>query len=95
MNDLRITKKFDIIDLRVTGCHFKSIQNIMSRELWNSYLQEVSDTRLINVTDASGNSLSETIVCFHGTPLWGNLARNYDTVYCVSAPYVNLALDVK
>jgi hypothetical protein len=30
----------------------------------------------------------------YGTPVWGNLARNYDTQYNVSAPYVNVFFDV-
>lgn len=96
MNDLRITKKFDNIGLGVTAGYFKSIQNISMSWLWNSYLQEVSDNnpRLINVADASGNSLSDNGLYAYGTPFWGNLARNYDTQYNVSAPYVNLALDV-
>ena len=93
MNDLRITKKFDKIG--ITAGYFKSIQNISTSWLWNSYLQEVSDDnpRLINVTDASGNLLSENGLYAYGTPAWGNLARNYDTQYNVSAPYVNVSVD--
>lgn len=93
MNDLRVTKKFDKVG--VTAGYFKSIQNISMSWLWNSYLQEVSDNnpRLINVTDAAGNSLSENGLYAYGTPAWGNLARNYDTQYDVSAPYVNISVD--
>lgn len=93
MNDLRITKKLDKVG--ITAGYFKSIQNISMSWLWNSYLQEVSDNnpRLINVTDAGGNLLSENGLYAYGTPAWGNLARNYDTQYNVSAPYANITFD--
>ncbi|HQF47917.1 MAG TPA: TonB-dependent receptor [Flavobacterium alvei] len=93
MNDLRITKKFDKIG--ITAGYFKSLQNISTSWLWNSYLQEVSDNnpRLINVTNATGTLLSDNGLYAYGTPAWGNLARNYDTQYNVSAPYVNLSFD--
>lgn len=93
MNDLKITKKFDKVGL--TAGYFKSMQNISMSWLWNSYLQEVSDNnpRLINVTNASGSLLSDNGLYAYGTPVWGNLARNYDTQYNVSAPYVNVSVD--
>jgi len=93
MNDLRVTKKFDKVG--VTAGFFKSIQNISTSWLWNSYLQEVSDDnpRLINVANATGTALSENGLYAYGTPAWGNLARNYDTQYNVSAPYLNLSVD--
>jgi outer membrane receptor protein involved in Fe transport len=93
MNDLRVTKKFDKVG--VTAGYFKSIQNISTSWLWNSYLQEVSDDnpRLINVTNATGQLLSDNGLYAYGTPAWGNLARNYDTQYNVSAPYVNVSVD--
>lgn len=94
MNDLRITKKFDKVG--VTAGYFKSIQNISMSWLWNSYLQEVSDDnpRLINVTDAGGNLLSENGLYAYGVPFWGNCCtRNYDTQYNVSAPYANVSFD--
>ena len=93
MNDLRVSKKFDKVG--ITAGYFKSIQNISMSWLWNSYLQEVSDNnpRLINVTNAAGDLLSENGLYAYGTPAWGNLARNYDTQYNVSAPYANLSVD--
>lgn len=93
MNDLRLTKKLDKIG--ITAGFFKSMQNISMSWLWNSYLQEVSDSnpRLINVSNAGGASLSENGLYAYGTPAWGNLARNYDTQYNVSAPYVNISID--
>jgi outer membrane receptor protein involved in Fe transport len=94
MNDLRLTKKID--NVGITFGFFKSMQNVSMSWLWNSYLQEVSDTnpRLINVKDVNGNLLSENGLYAYGTPVWGNLARNYDTQYNVSAPYVNVSFDV-
>ena len=93
MNDLRVSKKFDKVG--ITAGYFKSIQNISMSWLWNSYLQEVSDNnpRLINVTNAAGDLLSENGLYAYGTPAWGNLARNYDTQYNVSAPYANVSVD--
>ncbi|MBP6549654.1 MAG: TonB-dependent receptor [Flavobacterium sp.] len=93
MNDLRVTKKFNKVG--ITAGYFKSIQNISTSWLWNSYLQEVSDDnpRLINVTNAAGQLLSDNGLYAYGTPAWGNLARNYDTQYNVSAPYVNVSID--
>lgn len=94
MNDFRITKKYDKVGITVG--YFKSIQNISMSWLWNSYLQEVSDNnpRLINVTDASGNLLSQNGLYAYGVPYWGNCCtRNYDTQYNVSAPYANVTLD--
>ena len=93
MNDLRITKKFNKVG--VTAGYFKSIQNISMSWLWNSYLQEVSDSnpRLLNVSDVAGNLLSDNGLYAYGTPFWGNLARNYDTQYNVSAPYINISVD--
>lgn len=92
-NDFRISKKINTVDL--TLGYFKSIQNLSTSWLWSSYLQEVSDdkARLINVQDASGNSLSENGLYAYGTPFWGNLHRNYDTQYNVSAPYVNVSIE--
>ena len=93
MNDLKVSKKFDKVD--VTAGFFKSFQNISMSWLWNSYLQEVSDDnpRLLNVTNGSGSLLSENGLYAYGTPAWGNLARNYDTQYNVSAPYANISVN--
>jgi len=94
MNDLKVTKKFDKVG--VTAGYFKSIQNISMSWMWNSYLQEVSDSnpRLLNVTNASGSSLSDNGLYAYGVPAWGNCCtRNYDTQYNVSAPYVNVSLE--
>tara|TARA_R110002012_G_scaffold274803_1_gene461187 strand:+ start:384 stop:2996 length:2613 start_codon:yes stop_codon:yes gene_type:complete len=93
MNDLKLSKTYDNLD--VTLGYFKSVQNISMNWTWNSYLQEVQgeNARLINAFDPTGAPLSENGLYAYGTPFWGNLARNYDTQYNVSAPYVNVALE--
>lgn len=95
MNDFRLTKSFENVDL--TLGYFKSIQNVSMSWLWNSYLQEVEDNnaRLVDVLDATGNQLSENGLYAYGVPFWGNCCtRNYDTQYNVSAPYVNIAVEI-
>jgi outer membrane receptor protein involved in Fe transport len=94
MNDLRLTKSFDNVD--VTLGYFKSIQNVSMSWLWNSYLQEVNDdnARLVDVADATGNALSTNGLYAYGVPFWGNCCtRNYDTQYNVSAPYANISFE--
>ncbi|WP_411766758.1 TonB-dependent receptor [Winogradskyella sp. A3E31] len=94
MNDLRLTKSFDNVD--VTVGYFKSLQNVSMSWLWNSYLQEVDDdnARLINVLDAASNPLSTNGLYAYGVPFWGNCCtRNYDTQYNVSAPYANVSFE--
>ncbi|MGC6415354.1 MAG: TonB-dependent receptor [Bacteroidia bacterium] len=94
MNDFKLSKSFDNVDITVG--YFKSIQNISMSWLWNSYLQEVSDSnaRLINVFDSANNPLSENGLYAYGVPFWGNCCqRNYDTQYDVSAPYANVSIE--
>ncbi len=93
MNDLKLSKSFGKVD--VTLGYFKSIQDISMSWLWNSYLQEVNDdnARLINAFDAASTPLSENGLYAYGTPYWGNLHRNYNTQYNISAPYVNVTID--
>ncbi|WP_438968565.1 TonB-dependent receptor [Nonlabens sp.] len=93
MNDIKLSKSYNNLD--ITLGYFKSIQNISMNWSWNSYLQEVrgENARLINAFDSTGSPLSENGLYAYGTPFWGNLARNYDTQYNVSAPYLNIALE--
>ncbi len=94
MNDFKLSKSFENFGL--TFGFFKSIQNISMSWLWNSYLQEVAPTnaRLINVSDASNNLLSENGLYAYGVPFWGNCCtRNYDVQYNTSAPFFNLSID--
>lgn len=93
MNDFKLSKSFDKLNL--TLGYFKSIQNVSMSWLWNSYLLEVNgdNGQLIDVFDAAGSALSENGLYAYGTPFWGNLHRNYDTQYNVSAPYLSMTLD--
>ena len=93
MNDIKLSKSYNNLD--ITLGYFKSIQNVSMNWSWNSYLQEVrgENARLINAFDSTGSPLSENGLYAYGTPFWGNLARNYDTQYNVSAPYLNIALE--
>lgn len=94
VNDLRLTKSVGNVDL--TFGYFKAIQSVSMSWLWNSYLQEVSDdnARLINVSDFTGQSLSDNGLYAYGVPFWGNCCtRNYDTKYNVSAPYLSVSVE--
>lgn len=92
MNDLRITKSFENLDITVG--YFKSIQNLSMTWMPNTYLQEVSDNnaRLINVFDSSGNLLTDNGLVNYHAP-WGGSYSNYDTEYNVSAPYANVSFE--
>ncbi|MBR9915400.1 MAG: TonB-dependent receptor [Algicola sp.] len=94
MNDIRLTKSFDKLD--VTVGYFKGIQNVSMSWLWNSYLLEASgdDARLIDALDASGNPLSVNGLVGYGAAFFGNCCqRSYDTRYNTSAPYLALAFE--
>ena len=93
MNDFKLTKSFDKVN--VTFGYFKSLQNVSTSWLWTSYLQEAVGTnaRLINIQDNTGASLSDNGLYAYGTPFWGNLHRNYDTQYNISAPYASMTIE--
>lgn len=85
-NDIKLTKKFDKID--VTVGYFKGFQNINMSWLWNSYLMEVKgdNAALLNAGAKTVNGLFA-----YGVPGWGNCCqRNYDANYDMSAPYAAL-----
>lgn len=94
MNDIRLTKEFDNVD--VTVGYFKGIQNVSMSWLWNSYLLEASgdNARLIDGLDGSGNPLSVNGLVGYGAAFFGNCCqRNYDTSYNISAPYVAISFE--
>lgn len=94
MNDIRLTKNFDKLD--VTVGYFKGMQNVSMSWLWNSYLLEASgdDARLIDALDGSGDPLSVNGLVGYGAAFFGNCCqRSYDTRYNVSAPYLSLAFE--
>ena len=89
MNDIRLTKKFD--NINVTLGYFKGVQNVSMSWLWNSYLLEAAgdNARLIDALDAGGNPLSENGLVGYGAAFFGNCCqRSYDTRYNTSAPYL-------
>lgn len=90
-NDFNLSKKWD--GVKVNAGLYKGVQNISMSWLWNSYLQEVSDNnaRMIDVKNATGQSLSPNGLLAYGVPAWGNCCtRNYDTKYDVTAPYAQI-----
>ena len=94
MNDIRLTKSFDKVD--VTVGYFKGIQNVSMSWLWNSYLLEArgDDARLIDALDAGGNPLSTNGLVGYGAAFFGNCCqRSYDTRYNTSAPYLAVAFE--
>ena len=94
MNDIRLTKKFNTID--VTLGYFKGIQNVSMSWLWNSYLLEASgdDARLINAVDSNGNTLTSNGLVAYGAAFFGNCCqRSYDTRYNTSAPYLSIGFE--
>ncbi|MFY8034136.1 MAG: TonB-dependent receptor [Flexibacteraceae bacterium] len=87
-NDLNVNKSFG--QVTVNAGIYKAYQAIGMSWLWNSYLTDVSDkgSRLVNVTNAAGDTAyTDNGVLAYGTPFWGNLHRNYDTHYDITAPY--------
>lgn len=88
-NDLKVTKNIaNKID--ITAGVFKAYQNVSMSWLWNSYMMEIDgeNPRLLDVVDSGNNRLSQNGLYAYGTPAWGNLHRNYDTQYDVTAPYL-------
>ncbi len=89
VNDLKILKT--VGDTNITFGYYKSLQNIETTWLWNSYLQEVKgdNAALVDVTAADGTSFSDNGLIAYGVPAWGNCCtRNYDLQYDVTAPYI-------
>lgn len=94
-NDFNITKTFND-NIHVTAGYYEAYQRIDMTWLWQAYVTDVSDDpRLINITDANGNPLTENGLYAHGVPAWGNCCtRGYDMRYTIGAPYANVAVDV-
>ncbi len=94
VNDFKLTKTFE--KGNVTFGYYKSYQNVGISWLWNSYLTDVNGKGLqpLVIKDAAGNVMNPGGQVAYGTPVWGNLKRNYDTHYDISAPYLNTTIDV-
>lgn len=90
-NDLTLTKSFGWLD--VTAGVYKALQTVSMSWLWTTHLTDVTDKgiRPVNVTNANGDSsYTNGGILAYGTPFWGNLRRNYDVHYDITAPYANL-----
>lgn len=93
-NNLNLSKKWNNVKLNV-GL-YKALQNVNMSWHWNSYLMEVSDdnARMIDIKNASGQSLSPNGLIAYGVPAWGNCCnRNYNTKYDITAPYAQIELE--
>ncbi len=93
-NDLTLSKSFGRTNIHAGV--YKAFQTISMSWLWASYLMDVNDKggRLLNVNNAAGTSLTDNGLLAYGTPFWGNLHRNYDTQYDITAPYANVEVNV-
>lgn len=98
-NDLRLKKTFDMdgdTTVNVMAGYYKSRQTIDMDWIWNTFLLEVKgdNAALIDVTDASGNLVTENGLAAYGVPFWGNCCqRSYDTTYDIDAPYASISVD--
>lgn len=94
-NDFYLTKTFNK-NIHLTAGYYEAYQRIDMTWLWQAYVTDVSeDPRLINITDANGQPLTENGLSAHGVPAWGNCCtRGYDMRYSIGAPYANVGVDV-
>lgn len=94
VNDLKVRKTIN--DVNLTFGYFKSNQNIDMSWLWNSYVLDVNgdEAKPLNVLTAGGTNISENGLFAYGVPVWGNLHRNYNAKYDISAPYMALSFPV-
>lgn len=94
VNDLKLRKSIGKANL--TFGYYKSIQNIDMSWLWNSYLLDVNGdgSKPLNITTGGGAELSQNGLFAYGVPIWGNLHRNYNVSYDISAPYFALSFPI-
>ena len=93
VNDFNISKKWNSVKLNA-GL-YKSAQNINMSWMWNNYLQEVNDknARLVDVKDASGAYITNYGLLNYGMKDWGNLKRDYNTKYDITAPHAQIEIN--
>lgn len=94
INDFKLRKDFD--KAKLTFGYYKSSQNINMDWLFNSYFTSLDGQHAVplNITTAGGTALSNNGLYAYGAPVWGNLHRNYNVNYDISAPYASINLDV-
>ncbi|PCI51009.1 MAG: TonB-dependent receptor [Alphaproteobacteria bacterium] len=98
-NDLRLKKSFDMdgdTTVNLVAGYYKSRQTIDMDWVWDTFLLEVKgdNAALIDVTDASGNLVTDNGLVAFGVPFWGNCCtRSYDTTYDIDAPYASVSIE--
>jgi outer membrane receptor protein involved in Fe transport len=94
VNDFKLNKSFK--GGNITFGYFKSLQNVGMSWLWNAHLTDVNGKGVqpLVIKNNSGTIMNAGGQFAYGTPVWGNLKRNYDTRYDISAPYVNATFDI-
>ena len=93
VNDFNISKKWDVV--KFNAGLYKSSQNINMSWMWNNYLQEVSDknARLIDVKNTAGQYITDNGLLNYGMKDWGNLKRDYNTKYDITAPHAQVEIN--
>lgn len=94
VNDAKLKKHFRNGDFSF-GL-YKSLQNVDMTWNWNSYLSNMSGNGLhpLNIVNGSGVTMMQNGQFAYGTPVWGNLARRYNTQYNITAPYAAVNYNV-
>ncbi|WP_294239013.1 TonB-dependent siderophore receptor [uncultured Chryseobacterium sp.] len=93
VNDFNISKKWS--NVKMNAGLYKSTQNINMSWMWNNYIQEVSDNnaRLVDVKNASGAFITDQGLLNYGMKDWGNLKRDYNTKYDITAPHAQIEIN--
>ena len=93
VNDFNISKKWN--GVKLNAGLYKATQNINMDWMWNNYIQEVSDNnaRLIDVKNLSGTYITDQGLLNYGMKDWGNLKRNYNTKYDITAPHAQIEIN--
>jgi len=100
-NDLRLKKTFDMdndMTVNLMAGYYKSRQTIDMDWVWDTFLLEVKgdNAALIDVSDASGNLVTDNGLVAFGVPFWGNCCtRSYDTTYDIDAPYASVSVETE
>jgi len=93
VNDFNVSKKWDIV--KFNAGLYKASQNINMSWMWNNYLKEVSDknARLVDVKNTSGQYITDNGLLNYGMKDWGNLKRDYNTKYDITAPHAQVEIN--
>ena len=93
VNDFNINKKWNGVKLNAGV--FNSRQNVNMSWMWNNYIQEVNDhnARLVDVKAASGAYITDHGLLNYGMKDWGNLKRDYNTTYNLTAPHAQVEIN--